>query len=96
MKFRNLQKDQQDELIDNFYPIIEAEGKENDVDYIEPTFDEYADFFDELYGEFEIIDGMAESAMPTDMQKTYRVEFDGKKVVLLTFDRDDDYSDEDE
>lgn len=62
MKFEELSKGHQDFLMYCLSDYIKSKFKREERDQvIEPTFEEYKDFFDEFDGEYEIVDGLPES-----------------------------------
>lgn len=62
MKFEELSKEHQEFLMYCLSDYIKGKLKREERDQvIEPTFEEYKDFFDEFDGEYEIIDGLPES-----------------------------------
>ena len=62
MKFEELSKKHQDFLMYCLFDHIKRKVKKEERDQvIEPTYEEYKDFFDEFDEEYEIIDGLPES-----------------------------------
>lgn len=76
MKFENLSKEYQEFLMYCLFDHIKRKIKEEERDQvIEPTYEEYKDFFDEFDGEYQIVDELPES----DACNGFEVKF---KVVL--------------
>ena len=62
MRFEELRKEHQEFLMYCLSNYIKSKIKrEGIVDIIEPTYEEYQDFFDEFDEKYEIVDGCPES-----------------------------------
>ncbi|MGO1368549.1 hypothetical protein [Senegalia sp. (in: firmicutes)] len=62
MKFEELEKCHQEFLMYCLWNYIKGKVKRQQRDQvIEPTYEEYKDFFDEFDEEYEIVDGLPES-----------------------------------
>ena len=76
MKYEDLSKKHQEFLMYCLSSHIKSKFKrEERYQVIEPTFEEYKDFFDDFDGEYRIVDGLPES----DASNPFSVKF---KVVL--------------
>ena len=76
MRFENLSKEHQEFLMYCLFDHIKRKVKKEERDqFIEPTYEEYKDFFNEFDGEYEIVDGIPES----EAANPFEVKFKGKR-----------------
>lgn len=74
MKFEELSKEHQEFLMYCLSDYIKGKLKREERDQvIEPTFEEYKDFFDEFDGEYEIVDGLPESQACNGFEVKFKV-----------------------
>lgn len=74
MKFEELSKKHQEFLMYCLSNYIKGKLKREERDQvIEPTFEEYKDFFDEFDGEYEIVDGIPESEACNRFEVKFKV-----------------------
>jgi hypothetical protein len=86
MKFQELNKECQSFLTSQFLIAIEDATNSEDIkDFVEPTYDEYKQFFNEYDENYEIIDEYPESVIESEFHNTYRIKFQGKKVILEVY-----------
>jgi len=95
MKFEELSKEHQEDLIYHLLAYIEKKANdEGIVDFIEPTYEEYKDFFNEFDEDYEIIGGYPESTVKLHHNK-HLISFDDRgKVVLESVTDDEEYYNE--
>ncbi|NLC66588.1 MAG: hypothetical protein GX752_06585 [Clostridium sp.] len=74
MKFEELSKKHQEFLMYCLSDYIKRKLKREERDQvIEPTFEEYQDFFNKFDGEYEIIDGLPESQACNRFEVKFKV-----------------------
>ena len=99
MKFKDLDKNSQNFLIEQLGLQIEEQAQEDDVnDYEEPSFDEYAEFFDEFDEDYEMVDGFPHTTVSGRYHAKYSIHFEDKKAILeaynLDYESECDFDDE--
>ena len=89
MTFSELDKESQDFLIDQFNMQIDRKADEEDIDeysYEYPTFEEYAEFFNNFDEDYEMVDGYPDSTIEDKYHAKYSISFVNGKVILNTFE----------
>ena len=83
MRFEELEEKYQKDLIAGLLNYIEGKAEEEGLDdFIEPTYEEYKDFFNEFHEGYKIVDNYPESIV--DFQhKKHLISFDEKGKVIL-------------
>lgn len=91
MKFEELDEKHQDFLIHNLLAYLENRANDEGVDnFMEPTHEEYRDFFNEFDEDYEIVDGYPESTVEFRHNK-HLISFDDSgKVILESVTEEDD------
>lgn len=74
MKFEELTAQHQEFLMYCLFDHIKRKVKKEERDQvIEPTYEEYKDFFDEFDGEYELVDGLPESEAANPFSVKFKV-----------------------
>ena len=74
MKFEELSREHQEFLMYCLSNYIKGKFKREERDQvIEPTYEEYKDFFDKFDGEYEIVDGLPESQACNRFEVKFKV-----------------------